>query len=82
MMEPEEPKVETPVNSEPADQSDEERGKEFIARYGEMVKETGMDFASYPVYVPDGQGGFRTVIQTTPVNMKNHPQKSPFIPQQ
>lgn len=57
----------------------QQRANDFIKRYGDLVKETKMDFASFPQYVPDGQGGFRTIIQNTPVDITNQPVKSPFI---
>lgn len=54
----------------------------FLKEYGELVAKHQVDFANYPVYVPDGQGGFKTIIQNTPVSLKNRPQepqKSPFV---
>lgn len=51
----------------------------FMKEYGELVDKHGIDFAQYPVYVPDGQGGFRTVVQTTPISIKNQPKRSPFV---
>lgn len=39
----------------------------FIKDYGDLVKKHGIDFACYPVFVPDGAGGFKVVIQNTPV---------------
>lgn len=61
------------------DKGEKERGEEFVKRYGELVKEFEFDFASYPVYIPDGQGGFKTIVQTTPISTKNQPKKSPFM---
>lgn len=58
---------------------DENKQKDFLSKYELLVKETGYDFATYPVYVPDGKGGFQTIIQSTPVDVKNNPVKSPFI---
>jgi hypothetical protein len=57
----------------------QEKGTAFLKEYGELVEKHQMDFATYPVFVPDGQGGFKIVIQNTPVDMSNHPKKSPFI---
>ncbi len=51
----------------------------FMKEYGELVDKHKTDFASYPVFVPDGQGGFKIVIQSTPVDITKHPQKSPFM---
>lgn len=57
----------------------EESKAAFVKDYGDLVEKHQVDFAQYPVYVPDGQGGFRTVIQNTPVSIKNQPKKSPFV---
>lgn len=51
----------------------------FVRKYGELVKETNFDFASYPVFIPDGNGGFKIVIQTTAIDVSNQPKKSPFV---
>ncbi len=51
----------------------------FLAEYGDLVKKHGFDFASYPVYVPDGQGAFKTVIQSTPVDVSGAAKASPFV---
>jgi hypothetical protein len=54
-----------------------ERLDKFMKGYEALVKEHQIDFAAYPVYMPDGQGGFRTVMQNSPVDIKNQPQRSP-----
>ena len=54
----------------------EERVQDFIERYGKLVEECKVDWANYPVYVPDGQGAFKVVIQSTAVDMTNVPVKS------
>lgn len=46
------------------------KAEAFVKAYGELVQEHNMDFAHYPVYMPDGNGGFKTVIQSTPVFLK------------
>lgn len=56
-----------------------EKAGAFLKEYGEIVEKHKMDFAMYPVYVPDGQGGFRTVIQSTPIDTTKIAQKSPFV---
>ena len=68
---------ETPVEEKVVDA--QEATNAFIKEYGELVEKYKRDFASYPSFVPDGQGGFRLVIQTVPVDMSNQPTKSPFI---
>ncbi len=51
----------------------------FMESYHKLTNDWGVDFANYPVYIPDGQGGFKTVIQCTPVDLKNRAQPSPFM---
>lgn len=57
------------------------RTKAFFDDYGELVKKHDIDFASYPVFIPDGQGGFKVIVQNTPVDVRNQPRKSPFVAQ-
>lgn len=57
------------------------RQEEFIKEYGELVTKHKMDFATYPMFTPDGNGGFRVIVQNTPVDTTNIAQKSPFIAQ-
>lgn len=52
---------------------------EFLKDYQALVAKHKVDFANYPVYIPDGEGGFKTIIQSTPVDMSNLPQKSTFM---
>lgn len=54
-----------------------ERFQLFIKEYGELVAKHKVDFATYPVFSPDGSGGFKVIIQNTPVDMTNQPTKSP-----
>lgn len=61
------------------EQLQNEKKLEFIKRYGELTQEMKLDFATYPVWVPDGQGGFKTVVQSTVVDTSNQPVKSNFI---
>lgn len=46
--------------------------------YHEKMVELQCDMMSTPVYVPDGQGGFKTVIDTSVVDIANAGMKSPF----
>jgi len=57
----------------------QERIGAFVEAYGKLVQEHKVDFASYPVFVPDGQGGFKIVVNNTPVDIANQPTKSPFV---
>ncbi len=58
-----------------------ERANAFMKEYGELVDKHQMDLATYPVFVPDGQVGFKVIVQNTPVDIKNQPKKSPFVAQ-
>ena len=44
--------------------------KDFLEKYGKLVEETGIDMAVYPMFVPDGQGGFKVICQSVPVDVK------------
>lgn len=57
----------------------QERVQIFFLEYGELVKKHDIDFATYPMFVPDNNGGFRIVCQNTPVDIKGQPIKSPFV---
>ena len=57
----------------------QKRAQAFLDEYEELTKKHNMDFANYPMYIPDGQGAFRTIIQSTPVDTSNMPTKSPFV---
>lgn len=57
----------------------EERSKVFVEKYGELTKEINIDIASFPTYVPDGQGGFKTVIQQSTVDTSEHAYRSAFV---
>lgn len=48
----------------------------FLEEYGELVKKHEIDFVNYPMWQPDGQGGWKMLVQTTPVSTKNQPVKS------
>lgn len=56
----------------------EERKKVFLERYKIIIDELKVDIFSFPQYVPDGQGGFKTIVQTNIVDTSNQPVKSPF----
>lgn len=56
-----------------------ERIKAFMKGYELLVKTHEIDFASWPVWTPDGQGGFKTILQNQPVDIRNIPKASPFM---
>lgn len=60
---------------------EQEKIQAFLKEYGELVEKHQIDFASYPVWVPDGTGGFKTLVQNVPVDITNQPRKSNFVPQ-
>jgi len=57
-----------------------ERIAKFLKGYGALVKEFEVDMANYPVWVPEANGSFKTIIQSTPVDIKGRGTLSPFIP--
>lgn len=59
-----------------------EKGSAFLKEYGELVTKHGVDLATYPVFIPDGQGGFKITVQSTPVVLppkKDEPVESTFM---
>lgn len=50
----------------------------FVGEYGALVKKHQIDFATFPQFIPDGQGGFKVVVQNTPVDISNQPVRSPL----
>jgi hypothetical protein len=57
----------------------QEKGTQFLKEYGELVEKYQMDFATYPMFIPDGEGSFKIVVQSTPVDISNQSKKSPFV---
>lgn len=58
--------------------------QEFLDKYKSLVDEMSVDFATYPVFIPDGHGGFKIIVQTTPVDISKKPDEgvpSPFVPE-
>ena len=60
--------------------------QEFLEKYKALVDEMQIDFATYPVFTPDGQGGFKVIIQNTPIDITPKEKKeegvpSPFVPE-
>lgn len=51
-----------------------EKGTAFMKEYGELVEKHQVDFATYPVFIPDGQGGFKIVVQSTPIDISKKPE--------
>mgnify|MGYP003655014581 CR=1 FL=1 len=57
----------------------QERIKEFLDRYGKLVEDLNVDFANYPMWVPDANGAFKCIVQSTPIDIKDRPTASPFV---
>lgn len=51
----------------------------FVKEYGELVNKHKIDFATYPMFVPDATGGFKIIVQNQAVDMTNKSVRSPFI---
>lgn len=51
----------------------------FVQAYGDLVKLHNVDFATYPMFEPDEQGGFKITVKTTPVDLSTQPVKSEFM---
>ncbi len=67
-----------PVLNEPSDDA-KERIEGFMKEYQELTQKWKVDTATYPMFIPDGQGGFRVVLQSSPVDISKAPVKSPFV---
>ena len=59
--------------------SPEDRAKDFIKEYGELVAKHQIDFATFPAFVPDGQGNFKIVVQSRPMDITPKAEPSPFV---
>ncbi len=57
--------------------TEEEKNRDFITEYGELVAKHKRDFAHYPLFVPDGTGAFKVVLQSTPVDVT--PKEEKFV---
>ncbi len=73
-------KVEEAIVEEPKTTDEvEKRLNAFISDYKAIVDKHQMDFAAFPMFIPDGQGGFKVIVQQQPVDITNQPKASPFI---
>lgn len=46
-----------------------EKAKEFTDKYKALTTEYGVDFASIPAYIPDGEGCFKLIIHSMLVEL-------------
>lgn len=51
----------------------------FLEEYKDLTKRFGVDFVSYPMFVPNSDGSFKVVIQSTPVPVKEGKPDESFI---
>jgi hypothetical protein len=59
-----------------------DRKAKFLKSYSKLREEFQMDFASFPMYIPNERGMFDTVMNTQPVDLKYRPKepiKSPLV---
>jgi hypothetical protein len=59
------------------EQERQEKGTLFLKDYKELVDKHQMDLATYPVFVPDGNGGFKIIVQSTPVPLPPKTEDAP-----
>ena len=63
----------------PKTEEEKKRIEVFLKEYRELVEKYKVDFANFPVYQPTGNGDFKTIIQSTPVDLTKLSKPSPFI---
>ncbi len=56
----------------------EERKAAFLDGYKHLIDEHKVDFVTIPGFSPDGQGGWKFVLNTTIMDTQGEPTKSPF----
>ncbi len=44
--------------------------EKFLKEYGELVRKYEVDIMSIPQFLPDEKGGWRLVVQSQPVDLK------------
>lgn len=54
------------------------RQEEFMQKYQALVEELQVDFAQFPMYIPNGRGAFLTVIHAQLQDKKYLSPVSPF----
>lgn len=57
----------------------EKRSEEFLKSYEALITGLQVDFASFPMFIPNDKGSFDVFIQTKVIDRKNQPIKSPII---
>lgn len=53
----------------------QQKAQDFIKEYQALVMKYDLDFAHYPMWVPDGAGGFKTMM-----NVQVVPRQAPTAP--
>ena len=57
----------------------ENKIQEFLKEYGELTKKYNVDFAAFPVYMPNEKGTFDLTIQTQPIDLSERKKKKGFF---
>lgn len=57
----------------------EARRDEFLARYKTLIDDLQVDFASFPMFIPNERGLFDIVVQTNVVDRKGGLVKSDIV---
>lgn len=58
---------------------EKDNSEAFLKEYGELVKKYEMDFVTFPMYEPNGNGKWELTVKTQLVTTKGQPVKSPFV---
>lgn len=54
----------------PTEEAEKSKVENFLEEYGILVEKYQVDLASYPLFVPDGDGSFKIICQTIPVDLE------------
>lgn len=52
------------------DTQKQRRIEKFLEGYGKLVKELEVDIMAIPQFLPDDKGGWRLVVQSQPVDLR------------
>lgn len=63
----------------PLSEEQQKKAQDFLKEYGELIEKHKFDFVHFPMFIPDGQGAFKVIIQSQPVDTSEQPVKSNFM---